>query len=538
MNARDIHFGADAREALCRGVNALADAIALTLGPRSRSVLIQREWSAPLVCNDGVTVARETRWKDPVENMGAQLLRQAAERTAETVGDGTSTSAVLARALYLGGVRNVAAGASAVDLRRGMESAKTIAVNALRGMSRPVTTHREKSQVASISAHNDAVIGGLVADALEKVGDEGVITVEESRTTETSLVVVEGLQFDRGWLSHYFVTDTAKREAVLEQPWILVCNQRLSALQPLVGILEDVAKSGKPLLVIAEDVEGDVLATLVLNQLHGILRCVAVKAPSYGERRTAVLEDIAILTGATVINDAGGIRLADLALPQLGRAERCIVARDSTTLLGGGGDREPLTRRIAALRDEIRDARSDYERDALQARLARLTGGVALIRVGASVESELKARRDAFDDAIAATRAAIQEGIVPGGGLALLQCMQALDAAGSDLAGDVRTGYQLLRQALAAPARHIAVNSGADGGVVVAKVMESAPGVGFDAAEGCYCDLVAAGIIDATRVVRVALENAVAVAGLLLLSEAVMITLPEESRHPREEPSV
>jgi chaperonin GroEL len=538
MNARDVRFGSVAREALCKGVDALADAIALTLGPRSRSVLIQRDWGAPLVCNDGVTVAREARWKDPVENMGAQLLRQAAERTAETVGDGTSTSAVLARALYIGGVRNVAAGASAVELRRGMEKALLTAVATLRSLSRPVTTRLEKAQVAAISAHNDAVIGDLVADALEKVGDEGVITVEESRTTETSLVVVEGMQFDRGWLSHYFVTDAAKREAVLEQAFILVCHQRLSALQPLVSILEEVAKSGKPLLVIAEDVEGDVLATLVLNQLHGVLRCVAVKAPAYGERRTAILEDIATLTGATVISDSGGMRLADLSLSHLGRAERCIIARDTTTLLGGGGDRPAIEQRVSLLREEIKAARSDYDREALQTRLARLTGGVALIRVGATVESELKVRRDAFDDAIAATRAAIQEGIVPGGGLALLQCIQPLEKAESEWQGDVRTGYQLVRYALSAPARQIAVNSGADGGVVVARSMESPAGVGFDAAEGQYRHLAEAGIIDPTRVVRIALENAVAVAGLLLLSEAVMVTVPEEQQDPRAEPVV
>jgi chaperonin GroEL len=529
MPHKQMLFHASARDKLLRGATQLADAIRITLGPKSKSVLIQRSYGAPLVCNDGVTIAREASWPDPVENLGAQMLRQAAEKTGDAVGDGTSTSTVLAHTLFADGIRNVVAGASAIDIKRGFDKGLQQAVVSLRAMARPVKSTRDKAQVATISAHNDPAIGDLVAQAMEKVGDTGVITVEESKTTDTVLDVVEGMQFDRGYLSHYFISDPEKMQAVLEQPFILICDRKVNALGELVPILEQIAKNARPLVLIAEDVEGEALATLVLNQLRGILHSAAVKSPGYGDRRKAILEDIAVLTGATVISGETGIRMEDIELSTMGSAARVIVDRDTTTIIGGAGDKAKIAARVHQLQLQIEKSTSDYDRDKLKERLAHLTGGVAVIRVGAPIESEMKSRKDALDDAISATKAAVAEGIVPGGGLALLRCCKDIEVLESQCQGDERTGLQILRRSLATPARQIAENSEVDGGVIVAKMLESSGNTGFDAATKTWIDLFEAGIVDPTKVVRVALENAVSVAGTLLLTEATMTELPEEN---------
>jgi chaperonin GroEL len=527
MHHKQVLFRSAAREKVLRGATQLADAVRITLGPKSKSVLIQKQWGAPVVCNDGVAIAKEFSLKDPEENLGAQMLRQAAERTGDLVGDGTSTATIIAHAIFAEGVRNVTAGASAIDLKRGLDRGFAAAVRALGTLARKVTTRQEKAQVATISAHNDPAIGALVADAMERVGGEGVITVEESRTTETVLDVVEGLQFDRGYLSPYFVTDTEKMEAVLEDPCVLLTDRKVNLVKDLLPLLEQVAKSGRPLAVVAEDIEGEALATLVVNQLRGVLKCVAVKAPGFGDRRRALLEDMAVLTGGTVVAEDVGIRLEDVRLDQLGRARRIVADKDTTTLIGSLGDRARIESRMQQLRREIDKATGDYDREKLEERLAKLAGGVAVIRVGAPSESEMKARKDALDDAISATKAAVAEGIVPGGGLALLRATAAVAAEEATADGDERTGLQILRRALEAPARQIAENSAIDGGVVVARCLESAPTVGFDAAAKRYVDLFAAGIVDPTKVVRIALENAVSVASILLLAEATMTEVPE-----------
>jgi chaperonin GroEL len=458
------------------------------------------------------------------------MLRQAAEKTGEVVGDGTSTSTVLAHAILAEGVRNVVAGASAVELKRGLDRGLRAAVEALRGISRPVRTRLEKAQVATISAHNDAKIGELVADAMERVGDEGVITVEESKTTETTLEVVEGMQFDRGYLSPYFVTNPDRMEAVLEDALVLLSDRKISSVKDLLPLLDEVVKSGRPLLVVAEEVEGEALATLILNQIRGALRSCAVRAPGFGDRRKAMLQDIAVLTGATVVSEELGLTLEHAQLAQLGRAKRVVVDKDNTTIVGGGGDRAEIDARIREIRREIEKATSDYDKEKLQERLAKLAGGVAVIRVGAPSEAEMKAKKEALDDAISATKAAVAEGIVPGGGLALLRCAAAVAAEEARCGGDERTGVQILRRALEAPARQIAENSSVDAGVVVARMLEGQGNLGFDAARNEYVDLVEAGIIDPTKVVRVALENAVSVASVLLLTEATMTEIPEETK--------
>lgn len=535
MAHKQVMFRSEAREKILRGATQMADAIRVTLGPKSKSVLIERKWGAPLVCNDGVTIAKEFNLKDPEENLGAQMLRQAAEKTGELVGDGTSTSAVLAHAMFADGLRNVVAGASAIDVKRGLERAAQAAVAALKALSRPVTTRKEKAQVAAISAHNDQLIGDLVADAMERVGNEGVITVEESKTTETVLEVVEGMQFDRGFISPYFITNGEKMEAVLEDVLILVCDRKIAALNDLIPLLEQAAKSAKPMLVIAEDVEGEALATLIVNQLRGNLKSCAVKSPGFGDRRKAMLHDIAILTGAQVIAEELGLKLETATLDQLGKAKRVVCDKDSTTIVGGGGQRSAIDDRIGQIKAEIAKTTSDYDKEKLQERLAKLSGGVAVIRAGAPVESEMKTRKDALDDAISATKAAVSEGVVPGGGLALLRCVDAVSALEKIAEGDERTGIQVLKRALAAPARQIAENSAVDSGVVIAKMLEGKGSFGFDAARNEYTDLIEAGIIDPTKVVRIALENAVSVASVLLLTEATMTEIdePEKSRMPQ-----
>lgn len=530
MTFKQVLFGSAAREKILHGARQLSDAVRITLGPRSKSVLIQKKWGAPVVCNDGVTIAKELELKDPEENLGAQMLRQAAEKTGDMVGDGTSTATILAHAIFADGVRNVVAGASAIDLKRGLDRAAKITTDTLKAMSRPVQTSREKAQIAAISAHNDTAIGEMVANAMDKVGNEGVITVEESKTTETVLDVVEGMQFDRGFLSPYFITDPEKMEAVLEDAYVLLSDSKLTVLKDLIPLLDQVAKSGRPLLLIAEDVEGEALATLIVNQIRGALRSCAAKAPAFGDRREAMLQDIATLTGGTVISEEMGIKLENVALAQLGQAKRVVVDKDSTTLIGGMGERVEIDGRIQQIRREMEKSTSEYDREKLEERLAKLAGGIAVIRVGAPAESEMKAKKDALDDAISATKAAVAEGIVPGGGLALLRCVDAVAKEETKCEGDERTGVQILRRALEAPARQIAENSAVDGGVVVARMLSSEGNIGFDAARKDYVDLVEAGIIDPTKVMRVALENAVSVASILLLTEATMTEIPEAGK--------
>ncbi len=530
-----ILFRSSAREKVLRGATQLADAIRVTLGPKSKSVLIQKKWGAPQVCNDGVTIAKQVNLEDPEENLGAQMLRQAAERTGEAVGDGTSTSTVLAQAIFADGVRNVVAGASAIDLKRGLDRGLRLAVDSLRAQSRPVRTRKEKAQVATISAHNDSDIGELVADALEKVGSEGVISVEESKTTETVVEVVEGMRFDRGYVSPYFVTDTEKMQVELEDAYLLLSDQKIGLLKDLIPLLEQIAKSGRPLAFIADDIEGEALATLIVNQIRGVLRAVAVKAPGFGDRRKEMLQDIAVLTAGQVISSELGLRLEQVELSQLGRAHRLVVDKESTTLIGGAGERPAIEARMQQIRKQIEKAGSDYDREKLQERLAKLAGGVAVIRVGAPTEAEMKTKKDALDDAISSTKAAIAEGIVPGGGLALLRCVPVLAAEEAKCEGDERTGLQILRRALEAPARIIAENSAVDAGVVVARMLAEQGNVGFDAAANRYVDMYEAGIIDPTKVVRVALENAVSVASVLLLTEATMTEIPEKES-PAEPP--
>jgi chaperonin GroEL len=530
MTAKQVLFRSAAREKVLRGATQLADAVRITLGPKSKSVLIQKKWGIPLVCNDGVTIAKEMELEDPEENLGAQMLRQAAEKTGDAVGDGTSTATILAHAIFAEGVRNVAAGASAIDLKRGLERGLEVAIKVLKGLAKPVSSRKEKAQVATISAHNDASIGELIADAMEKVGGDGVITVEESKTTETTLEVVEGMQFDRGYVSPYFVTDPTTMEAALEDAYVLICDRKLSILKDIIPLLEQVAKSGRPILFIAEDIESEALATLIVNQIRGVLKNVAVKAPGFGDRRKAMLQDIAALTGAQLISEDLGLKLEDADLSQLGRARRIVVDKDNTTIIGGAGSKAAIDGRIKMIRTELDKTTSDYDREKLEERLAKLAGGVAVIRCGAPSESEMKAKKDALDDAIASTKAAVAEGIVPGGGLALLRCCPAVDALAEQATGDERTGAQILRRALEAPTRQIAENSAADGGVVVDKMLSSAANVGFDAARKKFVDLYEAGIVDPAKVVRMGLENAVSVASVLLLTEATMTEKPEKHR--------
>ena len=528
MSAKRIRFRTDAREKVLKGAATLADAVRVTLGPKARCVLIERKWGRPTVSDDGVTIAKEVDVEDPDENLGAQMLRQAAERTGDRVGDGTTTATLLAFEIYAEAVKNIAAGASGIDLRRGLQRGLRAALEAIKAQARPVETQTAKTQVATISAHNDAEIGGLVADAVTKVGPEGAVTVEEAKGTETSLDLVEGMQFDRGYLSPYFVTDAEKMQVVLEEARVLLCDRKIASLTDALPILEQAAKAGQGLLLIAEEVEGEVLAALVVNKLRGVLSCAAVKAPGFGDRRKAMLEDIATLTGGRVISDEVGLRLDKVALTDLGRAHRVVVDRDTTTLVGGAGAREAIAGRCQELRRQIAEATSDYDREKLAERLAKLSGGVAVVRVGAPSESELKTRKEAFDDAVAATKAAIAEGIVPGAGLSLLRAIPAVEHEAARCDGDERTGVLMLRRALEAPTRQIAANSNADGGVVVERMRTGAGAFGFDAARGQYVDLVEAGIIDPVKVVRLALEHAVSVAGTMLLAEATLTEVPHE----------
>jgi chaperonin GroEL len=537
MPHKKLSFRSDAREKVLRGATALADAVRVTLGPKSKSVLIGKAWGRPIVCNDGVTIAKEFDLQDPEENLGAQMLRGAAERTGEMVGDGTTTSTILAHAILAHGVRNIAAGASAIDLKRGLDRGVRAAVEALRTLSRPVQSVKEKTQVATISAHNDQAIGTMVADAIERVGAEGAVTVEEAKGTETVLEVVEGLQFDRGYLSPYFVTEPEKMRAVLDEPHVLLYEKKIAGVKDLLPVLELVAKANVPLLIVAEEIEGEALATLVVNKLRGILTCVAVKAPGYGDRRKTMLEDIGILTGGRLIAEELGIRLETVGLTDMGKAKRVVVDKDTTTIVGGAGAHDAIQGRCQELRRQIEEATSDYDKDKLQERLAKLTGGVAVIRVGAPSEAEMKSRKEAFEDAISATRAAIAEGIVPGGGLALLRTIPAVEKEAETVTGDERTGILILRQALEVPTRQIAENSATDAGVVVKEMRAGSGAFGFDAGKGQYVDLIEAGIIDPTKVVRLALENAVSVASVLLLTEVTLTEVPDKETGGRTAPA-
>ena len=527
MSAKTLLFESEAREKILNGAKALADAVRVTLGPKSKCVLIGRKWGRPIVCNDGVTIAKEVELKDPNENLGAQMMREAAERTGDVVGDGTTTSTVIAHAIFAEGVRNVAAGASAIDLKRGLDGAARVAVAALRNLSKPVSSRKERTQVATISAHNDPAIGNTVAEAMEKVGPEGAITVEEAKGTGTILDVVEGMQFDRGFLSAYFVTDPRKMEVVLDDPLIFLYEKKISSVKDILPVLELAANAHRAILLIAEDIDQEALATLVVNRLRGSLMCAAAKAPAFGDRRKATMEDIAIVTGGKFFTEELGVRLENIGIESLGSAKRVIVGKETTTIIGGGGDKNAIEGRCGDIRREIEKSSSDYDKEKLRERLAKLSGGVAVIHVGAPSEAEMRNQKEAYDDAISATKAAVAEGIVPGGGLALLRAIDAVDREAALQTGDVRTGYLILRRALETPARQIAANSAADGGVVVDKMRNSLGNIGFDAAIGQYVDLIEAGIIDPTKVVRVALENAVSVAGTLLLAEATMTEVPE-----------
>jgi chaperonin GroEL len=530
MAAKRLLFRSAAREKVLSGAAALADAVRITLGPKSKCVLIQKKWGRPIVCNDGITIAKEVELEDPEANLGAQMIREAAERTGEAVGDGTSTSAILAHAIFAEGLHNVAAGASAVDLKRGLDRGLIVAVKALKGLSRPVSSRKEKAQIATIAAHNDPAIGELVADAYEKVGPEGVITVEESKTTESALEVVEGMQFDRGYISPYFVTDAEKMQVVLEDALILLHEKKLASLNEMLPFLEQVAKAGRPLLIVAEDVEGEALATLVVNKVRGTLLSAAVKAPGFGDRRKDMLQDIAILTGGQVIAEELGLKMESLGLKELGHAKRVVIDKEKTTIIEGGGAKPAIQGRCTELRKQIEKTTSDYDKEKLQERLAKLAGGVAVIRVGAPSETEMKNRKEAIEDAISATKAALAEGIVPGGGLALLRLIDAIEAEQANCSGDERTGLLILRRALEAPTRQIAENSTVDGGVVVDRMRSGKGNYGFDASRCEYVDLAEAGIIDPTKVVRVGLENAVSVASVLLLAEATLTELPEDKK--------
>jgi len=524
MPVKQFQFHADARQSILRGASILADAVRVTLGPKSKSVLIEKKFGRPLVCDDGVTIAKEVELRNPEENLGAQMVREAAERTGDAVGDGTTTSTLLAHAILTEGVRNIAAGASAIDLKRGLTRGLRAAVDSLRALSRPVTNQREKAQVATISAHNNSV-GDMVAEAVEKVGAEGAITVEESKTTATVLEMVEGMQFDRGFISPYFVTDPEGMEAALDEPFLLIHEKKISNVKDLLPLLEQIVRAGKPLLIISEDVEAEALATLVVNKIRGTFPCAAVKAPGFGDRRKAMLQDIAILTGGQLIAEELGIKLENVTVEQLGKAKRVVIDKDTTTIVGGAGTRSAIDGRCREIRKQIEETTSDYDKEKLQERLAKLTGGVAVIRVGAPSESEAKKLKEAFEDAINATKAAVAEGILPGAGLSLLRAIDAVEAEEAKCDGDEKTGLRILKKALEAPTRQIAENSALDGGVVLDRMRSGKGNSGLDASTGKYVDLIEAGIVDATKVVRVALENAVSVASTLLLTEA---TLTEE----------
>jgi len=525
--AKQIIYGEQSRQAILRGVNQLADAVKVTLGPKGRNVVLDKKFGSPTITKDGVTVAKEIDLKDPLENMGAQMVREVASKTSDTAGDGTTTATVLAQAIYREGARNVVAGANPMELKRGIEKAVEAVVEQIKKMSRPVSGNMV-AQVGTISANSDAEIGKIIAEAMDKVGKDGVITVEEAKTLSTSLDVVEGMQFDRGYLSPYFVTDAERMEVVLENPVILIHEKKISSMKDLLPVLEQVARLGRPLLIIAEDVEGEALATLVVNKLRGTLHAAAVKAPGFGDRRKAMLEDIAILTGGKAITEDLGIKLENIKMEDLGKAKKVTIDKDNTTIVEGAGTSAAIDGRVKQIRAQVEDTTSDYDREKLQERLAKLVGGVAVIKVGAATETEMKEKKARVEDAMHATKAAVEEGIVPGGGVALLRASKALD--GLKLEGDQAVGLQIIRRALEEPMRWIAQNAGDEGSIVVSKVRDMKQDEGFNAASDTYEDLVKAGVIDPAKVVRSALQNASSIASLLLTTEALVSEIPEEKK--------
>ncbi|WP_334161743.1 chaperonin GroEL [Phenylobacterium sp.] len=528
MAAKDVYFSSDARDRMLRGVNILANAVKVTLGPKGRNVVIEKSFGAPRSTKDGVSVAKEIELSDKFENLGAQLIREVASKTNDKAGDGTTTATVLAQAIVVEGLKSVAAGMNPMDLKRGVDKAVAKVIEEIKGNAKKVSANSEIAQVGTISANGDLEVGEMIARAMEKVGNEGVITVEEAKTAETELDVVEGMQFDRGYLSPYFITNAEKMEADLEEPLILLFEKKLSSLQPLLPVLEAVVQSGRPLLIIAEDVEGEALATLVVNKLRGGLRVAAVKAPGFGDRRKAMLEDIAILTGGQLISEDLGIKLENVSLDMLGRAKKVTITKDDTTIVDGSGDKAGIEGRVAQIKKQIEDTTSDYDKEKLQERLAKLAGGVAVIRVGGATEVEVKEKKDRVDDALNATRAAVEEGIVPGGGVALLKASKVLDGFKGDN-DDQEAGVAIVRRALQAPIRQIAENAGVEGSIVVGKVLENAsPTFGFNAQTEEYVDLVQAGVIDPAKVVRTALQDAASVAGLLITTEAAIVEAPKK----------
>ena len=526
MATKELKFDQDARNSILSGLNILADAVKVTLGPKGRNVILEKSFGSPTVTKDGVTVAKEIDLEDKFENIGARMVREVASKTSDTAGDGTTTATVLAQAMYREGYKVVAAGANPMDLKRGVDAAVDTVVDELRRLSKPTKDQQEIAQVGTVSANNDETIGTIIAEAMNKVGKEGVITVEEAKAMETILDIVEGMQFDRGYLSPYFVTDAEKMEAELEEPYILLHEKKISSMKDMLPILEQVARSGKPFLVIAEEVEGEALATLVVNKIRGTLRCAAVKAPGFGDRRKAMLEDISILTGGRVISEDLGIKLENVNMNDLGRAKRVRIDKDNTTIVEGMGESSALEGRVKQIRVQVEETTSDYDREKLQERLAKLVGGVAVINVGAATETEMKDRKARVEDALNATRAAVEEGIVAGGGVAYLRCLAALDKM--KLGGDRQTGVNIVKRALEEPIRQIANNAGHDGSVVVERVKGKTGAVGFDAAKEEYTDLIKAGIIDPTKVVRLALQNAASVASLMITTQAIVAEKPEK----------
>ncbi|OJB19596.1 chaperonin GroL [Burkholderia ubonensis] len=529
MSAKDVRFHDSARARIVKGVNVLADAVKVTLGPKGRNVLIERSFGAPTITKDGVSVAKEIELKDRFENMGAQIVRQVASKTADVAGDGTTTATVLAQAIVQEGMKHVAAGINPMDLKRGIDKAVAAVLDELRKLSKPISTNREIAQVGSISANSDETIGKIIADAMEKVGKEGVITVEDGKSLENELDVVEGMQFDRGYVSPYFINDPEKQAAYLDDALILLHDKKISNIRDLLPVLEATSKAGKPLLIIAEDVDGEALATLVVNAMRGILKVAAVKAPGFGDRRKAMLEDIAILTGATVISEETGKQLQKATLEDLGRAKRVEVRKDDTIIIDGAGDEKRIEARVKSIRTQIEEATSDYDREKLQERVAKLAGGVAVIKVGAATEIEMKEKKDRVDDALHATRAAVEEGIVPGGGVALLRARSAVTSL-KGANSDQDAGVHIVLRALEAPLRVIASNAGDEPSVVIAKVLEGKDNFGYNAATGEYGDLVEAGVVDPTKVTRTALQNAASIAGLILTTDATVAEAPKDEK--------
>ena len=529
MSAKQLLFDEDARHAILKGITILTDAVKATLGPRGRNVIIDRKFGAPNITKDGVTVAKEIELKDPYQNMGAQLLREVASKTSDVAGDGTTTATVLAYSIYKEGMKYVTAGANSIDIKRGVDKAVEVVVEELKKMSKPVAEKKEIAQVGTISANNDPSIGELIAEAMEKVGKDGVITVEEAKSMATTLEIVEGMQFDRGYISPYFITDPERMQCVLDDAFLLIHDKKISSMKDLLPILEQIAKMGRPLMILAEDVEGEALATLVVNKLRGTLQVCAVKAPGFGDRRKAMLEDIAILTGGTVISEDLGLKLENVKLTDLGRAKKINIEKENTTIVEGAGDHAAIQGRVRQIKTQIDETTSDYDREKLQERLAKLVGGVAVINVGAATESEMKEKKARVEDALNATRAAVEEGIVPGGGVALLRCLKALENL--NLEHDLQIGVKIVKRALEEPIRQIIFNAGMESSIIVEKVKESADiNFGFDAYKEEYTDMLKAGIIDPTKVTRWALLNAASVAGLMLTTEVMITEIPEEDK--------